>query len=113
MCWGRLSRTGMLDEARHPAMMATDLHISDFLIHHIHLKMGHSGCNHVLSELHLGYWIPGLSVDKKKTLSKFVGHRLHAGPGGQHSVGIMAIDKGLSKEGAKQRSMGYFCMSGY
>lgn len=46
--WGRLSRAAMPDEARHPVILAKDLHITDLVLHHIHQRTGHGGCNHII-----------------------------------------------------------------
>lgn len=59
----------MPDEARHPAILAKDLHISDLVLRHIHAVTGHGGRNHMLLRLHQKYWIPGASI---ATLSDFV-----------------------------------------
>ena len=52
----------MPDEAKHTDILAKGLHISDFVLHHIHHIMGHGGRNHMLTKLRQRYWIPGTSV---------------------------------------------------
>lgn len=37
---GRLSRVAMPDEAKHPATLARECHISDLIIRHIHQQTG-------------------------------------------------------------------------
>lgn len=79
---GRLSRAAMPDEARHPAILSRDLHVSDLVLYHIHYLTGHGGRNHILSNLRQRYWIPGAGIAIRKTLSKcIVCRRLHAAPG--------------------------------
>lgn len=39
----------MPDEAKHPAIQAKELHISDLILRHIHQRTGHGGCKHMLS----------------------------------------------------------------
>lgn len=47
---GRLSRAAMPEEAKHPAILARQFHISDLILQHIHQQTGHGGRNHVLSK---------------------------------------------------------------
>lgn len=69
---GRLSRAAMPDEARHPVILAKDLHITDLVLHYIHQRTGHGGRNHMLSKLRQRYWIPAASVAIRKILLKCV-----------------------------------------
>ncbi|XP_034530056.1 uncharacterized protein LOC117805434 [Notolabrus celidotus] len=86
---GRLSRAAMPVEAKHPAILAKDLHISDLVLRHIHQATGHGGRNHMLSKLRQRYWIPGASTAIRKTLSKcVVCRRLHAAPGRQRMADL-------------------------
>lgn len=45
---GRLSRSSMPAEAKHPIILAKNFHISDILLRHIHQEVGHGGRNHVI-----------------------------------------------------------------
>ncbi|KAG1936405.1 hypothetical protein F2P79_018737 [Pimephales promelas] len=86
---GRLSRAAMPEEAKHPAILAKDLHISNIILQHIHQEVGHSGRNHMLACLRQRYWIPGASVAIRKILSKcIVCRRLHAAPGQQQMADL-------------------------
>lgn len=55
---GRLGRAAMPDEAKHPVILAKNLHISDLIPHHMRKQTGHGGRNYMLSKLHQRYWIP-------------------------------------------------------
>lgn len=66
---GRLSRSAMPEES---AILAKDLHVSDIILRHVHQQVEHSGCNHMLSNLQLRYWIPGACVAIRKILSKCI-----------------------------------------
>ncbi|KAK0138081.1 hypothetical protein N1851_025745 [Merluccius polli] len=59
---GRLSRSSMPAEAKHPIILAKHLHISTLLLRHVHQKVGHGGRNHMLSKLRERYWILGAST---------------------------------------------------
>ena len=45
---GRLDRAAMPDEAKHPALLAKDLHLSTLILNHVHQVTGHGGRNHML-----------------------------------------------------------------
>ena len=81
---GRLSRAALPEDAKHPVILANDLHISDVLLRHIHQQVGHGGRNYMLSKLRQRYWIPGVGTTIRRILSKcVVCRRLQAAPGCQ------------------------------
>ncbi|KAL2099502.1 hypothetical protein ACEWY4_003896 [Coilia grayii] len=85
----RLDRAAMPDEARHPAILAKDFHLSALILNHVHQATGHGGRNHMLSQLRQKYWIPGACVAIRKTLSKcVVCRRLNATPGNQYMADL-------------------------
>lgn len=81
---GRLSRAAMPVEAKHPVILAKDLHISSLILSHIHQATGHGGRNHMLSHLRQKYWIPGACAAIRKVLTRCITcRRLSATPGHQ------------------------------
>lgn len=81
---GRLGRAAMPVEAKHPVILAKDLHISGLILRHIHQETGHSGRNHMLSQLRQRYWIPAACAAIRRILAKCViCRRLSAKPGHQ------------------------------
>ena len=54
---GRLSRAVMPMEAKHPAILPKNAHVSQLIISHAHQEVRHSGRNYVLSLLRQRYWI--------------------------------------------------------
>ncbi|KAK7938715.1 hypothetical protein WMY93_002041 [Mugilogobius chulae] len=81
---GRLSRAAMPVEAKHPVILAKDLHLARLILCHVHQETGHSGRNHMLSHLRQRYWIPGACAAIRKILAKCViCRRLSAVPGHQ------------------------------
>ena len=69
---GRLSRSSMPAETKHPIILAKDLHISAILLRHIHQEVGHGGRNHLLSKLRERYWITGASTAIRRARSKCI-----------------------------------------
>ena len=54
---GRLQRSPISEEAKHPAILPKLHHVSDLIIRHHHLRCGHSGLKHTLSMIRERYWI--------------------------------------------------------
>lgn len=78
---GRLSKSAMPAEAKHPIILAKDLHVSELLLRHIHQQVGHGGRNYMLSKLREKYWITGASSAIRRVLSKcIICRRLNARP---------------------------------
>ena len=68
-------------EAKHPIILAKDLHISTLLLRHVHQEVGYSGRNYMLSKLREKYWISGASTAIRSVLSKCLScRRLNAQP---------------------------------
>lgn len=55
---GRLSRSALPEEVKHPAILPKDGHASTLILRWIHEITGHGGRNHILSRLRRQYWIP-------------------------------------------------------
>ena len=47
----RLSKSAMPEESKHPAILAKGHHVSNLILRSIHVELGHSGRNHMLSRL--------------------------------------------------------------
>ncbi len=65
---GRLSKMAMPTEQKHPAILPKNHHVSKLLLRHIHLEVGHSGMNFMLSQLRQRYWIPCANSLSRKVI---------------------------------------------
>ena len=65
---GRLSRSALPQEAKHPIVLPKASRVSDLILREIHEKAGHSGRNYMLSVLREKYWLPsaGTAIRKMK-----------------------------------------------
>ena len=90
---GRLHRSAMPEDAKHPCILPTDSHISVLLLRHIHERNGHSGRNHMLSELHKKYWIKKGNSLARKVLSKCVTCRRVKGKVGQQKMADLPLER--------------------
>ncbi|XP_072178274.1 uncharacterized protein [Diadema setosum] len=55
---GRLGRSVLPEDAKHPIILRHDSHVAKLILREIHETSGHSGKNHILSRLNQKYWIP-------------------------------------------------------
>ncbi len=79
---GRLNRSAMPEEAKHPAILHKQHRIAHLILHHIHQECGHGGRNHVLAILRQRYWIPRANAAARKVISECnLCRRLHAKAG--------------------------------
>lgn len=65
---GRLSRSAMPEESKHPIILHKDLHIYSLVLQHFHQGVGHSGRNHVLAKLRQKYWLPKANSAVRKII---------------------------------------------
>jgi len=81
---GRLNKSAMPEEAKHPAILHKHHKIAHLILHHIHQEIGHGGRNHVLARLRQQYWIPRANAAVRKVISECITcRRLHAKAGEQ------------------------------
>ena len=66
---GRLQRSPISEEAKHPAILPKQHHVSDLIIRHYHLRCGHSGLEHTLSMIREKYWIVQARVSLRRVLN--------------------------------------------
>ncbi|XP_030214395.1 uncharacterized protein LOC115545409 isoform X1 [Gadus morhua] len=69
---GRLSRSALPVETKHPAILPKESHVSKLILQHVHNKVGHRGRNHMLSTLRRKYWIPHANAAARKIISECV-----------------------------------------
>lgn len=48
---GRLHRSALPEDTKHPVILPKSSHVSTLILHQIHQKVGHGGRNHMLSTL--------------------------------------------------------------
>lgn len=65
---GRLSKSALPEEVKHPTILPKTSHISKLILQHIHEKVGHGGRNHMLSTLRRHYWIPHANSAARKVI---------------------------------------------
>lgn len=69
---GRLSKSALLIETKHPAILPKSSHTTNLILCHVHEKVGHSGRNHMLSTLHRQYWIPHANAACSKVIKDYI-----------------------------------------
>ncbi len=54
---GRLSNAPIPFEAKHPVILPNDHHVTQLIISHYHLRLGHAGPERVLADIRQRFWI--------------------------------------------------------
>ncbi|KAK0134388.1 hypothetical protein N1851_030045 [Merluccius polli] len=90
---GRLHKSAMPEETKHPCILPKDSHMSILLSRHIHERCGHSGRNHMLSELRKRYWIEKSNSVARKVLSRCVVCRRMRGKAGEQKMADLPLER--------------------
>ncbi|KAL2089185.1 hypothetical protein ACEWY4_016084 [Coilia grayii] len=90
---GRLHKSAMPEETKHPCILPKESHVSALLLRHIHERSGHSGRNHMLSELRKKYWIVKGNSVARKVLSKCVMCRRARGKAGEQKMANLPLER--------------------
>jgi len=83
---GRLKRAAIPEDIKHPLILSKDQHISDLILRHVHLQLGHGGRNHVLSATRRKYWITSGTIAVRKIISQCLICKLHGGKPGEQKM---------------------------
>ena len=90
---GRLHKSAMPEETKHPCILPKDSHVSILLLRHIHERCGHNGRNHMLSELRKKYWIVKGNSVARKVLSRCVVCRRARGKAGEQKMADLPLER--------------------
>lgn len=69
---GRLSKAAMRVSLKNPMILPKDSHISKLILRDIHQRVGHSGRNHMLSQLGQRFWLPSANSSARKIIKSCV-----------------------------------------
>ena len=88
---GRLNNAPIPFEAKHPILLPKAHHVTNLIIRHYHLRLGHAGPERVLAELQQRFWIPkGRSAVRYILKSCLTCHKLRALPRNQQMADLPA-----------------------
>ncbi len=90
---GRLHRSAMPEEAKHPSILPKDAHITDLILQHIHERSGHSGRNYMLSELRKRYWAVKGNSAARRVISRCVVCRRMRGKTGEQKMANLPLER--------------------
>ena len=86
---GRLNNAPLPHDAIHQMILPKNHPMVDLVIEHMHKRLGHSGREHVLSELRQKFWIISARPTVRRVLNKcFRCKRLNAPPGEQKMAAL-------------------------
>lgn len=90
---GRLNRSSMPEDTKHPLLLAKDQHVPTLILRHIHEQLGHGGKNHVLSKLRKKYWITNADSAARKVIGKCYVCRLSRGKVGEQKMADLPTER--------------------
>lgn len=90
---GRLQRSALPFNVKHPIILHQNHHVSILILRHIHKQTGHSGRNIMLSKLREKFWIPKADSALRKILSKCVQCRMLSGKPGEQRMASLPQDR--------------------
>lgn len=93
---GRLSRSALPEETKHPAVLPKDSHVSKLILQYVHNKVGHRGRNHMLSTLRRRYWIPHANAAARKIINECVVCQKQRQRPGEQKMSDLPVDRVLA-----------------
>ena len=69
---GRLNKAAMPEEAKHPAILPKNQHVTNLILRNIHESSGHSGRNHMLAQAQKKFWILKANSAARAVINKCV-----------------------------------------
>lgn len=83
---GRLFKSVLPWEVKHPVILSKDLHVSQLILRYIHCQLGHAGRNYMLHRLRQKYWIINANSAARKILSQCTVCRRYRGKLGEQKM---------------------------
>ena len=90
---GRMVKSALPHEAKHPAILPQNHHVKTLIIRHVHETIGHSGRNHTLSRLRERYWIPKANSAVRAVITKCLRCRRLSGVRGSQYMSDLPPDR--------------------
>ena len=90
---GRLDRADISHEAKHPLILPNKHHVTDLIIQECHASEGHSGQDHVLSNLLQEFWIVKGKSAVRRVLSKCFHCRKMFAPPNTQLMASLPVDR--------------------
>lgn len=95
---GRLSKSALPVESKHPAILSKNMHVSTLILRHIHHQLGHAGRNHMLSKLRQKHWIINANSAARKIISDCVVCRRNRGKLGEQKMADLPEERVLHEK---------------
>ena len=97
---GRLHKSALPSETKHPVILSKDLHVSQLIIRHIHQQLGHAGRNHMLYRLRQKYWIISANSAARRTITECTVCRRHRGKLGEQKMADLPEERVMPDKAA-------------
>ncbi len=89
---GRLGKSAMPSERKHPILLSKDQHVSHLILRDIHEQLGHGGRNQMVSKLRCKYWITNANSVARKIISKCVICKRYKGKLGEQKMADLPVE---------------------
>ena len=89
---GRLMQASIPNAAKHQLILPKKHHIVNLIVHHYHLKSGHSGLEHVLSLICERFWILKARTAAKSVLRGCFNCKRRKAPLGEQQMADLPTD---------------------
>lgn len=90
---GRLRRSTVTDETKHPIILPKHHHVVDLIVRETHLKSGHSGQEHVLALIRSTYWIIKARVTIRRILNQCIPCKKRQAPLSSQKMGDLPAER--------------------
>ncbi len=90
---GRLGKSAMPSERKHPILLSKDQHVSHLILRDIHEQLGHGGRNQMVSKLRCKYWITNANSVARKIISKCVICKRYKGKLGEQKMADLPVER--------------------
>ncbi len=90
---GRLGKSAMPSERKHPILLSKDQHVSHLILRDIHGQLGHGGRNQMVSKLQCKYWITNANSVARKIISKCVICKRYKGKLGEQKMADLPVER--------------------
>ena len=90
---GRLQRSQLNHDAKHPIILPKKNHVSNLIISHYHLVSGHSGLEHTLSLVRKRYWIVNGRASVRRVINECFSCKRRQAPDMRQKISDLPEDR--------------------
>ena len=105
---GRLSKMSLPDDMKFPILLPYKSHVTTLILRDIHIRLAHSGRNHVLAELRQKYWVIHANSAVRQLISRCVTCKKLQAPVSDQKMSDLPPDRGSMDPPFTYAAVDYF-----